>query len=141
MHHHSGQCHCGNIRFTFETDIGLDNMTTRCCNCSFCQKHGGRYTSDPRGRLLIEISDDDNINRYRFGHQTADFFICRICGALPFVTSDIDGIIYAVLNVNCLDQVDQIIGLVNTVSYEAEVSDNRLTRRKKNWIGTVSFIT
>ncbi|VAV91328.1 hypothetical protein MNBD_ALPHA02-564, partial [hydrothermal vent metagenome] len=53
-HHHKGQCHCGNIRFTFETTIDVPEMALRRCSCSFCRKQGGRYTSDPNGKLSIE---------------------------------------------------------------------------------------
>ncbi len=138
---HSGKCHCGNIHFTFETHIAVPEIIHRCCTCSFCRKQGARYSSDPGGRLDVSISQKENINRYRFGHKTADFIICKICGVMPFITSDIDGNTYAVLNINCLDNVDQIEDGSSDVTYDEEGTEDRLSRRKKRWIGTVKLNT
>ncbi|VAV86471.1 hypothetical protein MNBD_ALPHA02-2108 [hydrothermal vent metagenome] len=127
------------MRFTFETTIDVPEMALRRCSCSFCRKQGGRYTSDPNGKLSIEISDADSINRYNFGHKTADFINCTICGGLPFFTSEINGNCFAVINVNCLDKVDQLTENDTLLSSNMETKEHRLARRKKNWIGNVTY--
>ena len=38
-----------------------------------------KSASDPNGRLLIE--SNVQLTRYRFGHKTADFLLCPVCGA------------------------------------------------------------
>lgn len=60
---------------------------------------------------------------------------------MPFITSDIDGNTYAVLNINCLDNVDQIEDGSSDVTYDEEGTEDRLSRRKKRWIGTVKLNT
>jgi len=132
-----GQCHCGNISYQFVTQKKLDQIAVRKCTCSFCSMHGSVYTSDPKGELRYKFKEKSQINKYRFGHQTADFIVCKTCGVLPFVISKIDGNTYAVLNVNTA--VDLIIPTASPahVDYDAEVKMDRLSRRSKNWIGTV----
>lgn len=117
----------------------MGDLALRRCDCSFCQKHGCRYTSDPAGKLTVDISQKNQITRYHFGHKTADFILCTNCGALPLITSDIEGKTYAVLNANCLDKIDQLQDKGPENSFGAEVKQDRLTRRQKNWIGTVVF--
>jgi len=99
--------------------------------------HGGVYTSDPEGELRFKIKDQSQVKRYRFGHQTADFVICANCGVLPFVLSEIDGNTFAVLNVKTA--TDPIIPTesITRMNFDGEGTEDRLTRRSQNWIGTV----
>ena len=132
-----GHCHCGNISYQFSTQIPTDQIAVRQCGCSFCTMHGGVYTSDPEGELRYHIKDKNQVNRYRFGHQTADFIVCKTCGVMPFVISDIGGNTFAVLNVNTA--VDPIIPMESIArsDFDGEGTEDRVTRRRQNWIGTV----
>ena len=42
-----------------------------------------------------------------FGSRTATFHVCTRCGAVHLVTSEIAKHLYAVVNVNVLENVDQ----------------------------------
>jgi len=137
IYQHTGQCHCGNIHFIFETKNDVPALNLRQCDCHFCQKHASRYTSDPNGTLIVTISNKRTINRYNFGHKTANFIICQTCGVMPLVTSNIEENIYAVLNVNCLDKVNELGDCKHIAYYDTEVKNDRLSRRKKNWISKV----
>jgi hypothetical protein len=135
-----GSCHCGNLRFELDwappepTDI-----PARACGCSFCLKHGGVWTSSPNGALRVAVQDATLHARYRFGTGTADFHVCRRCGAVPVVTSTIDARLYAVVNVNCFDDVDRTRLRPQPVSFETEDTAGRLARRARGWIGQVRF--
>ena len=83
-----------------------EQMPARVCGCSFCTKHGGVWTSHPAARLVLRIADTAEATRYRFGTGTADFHVCRACGAVPAVTCALEGRVYAVVNVNCLEGID-----------------------------------
>ena len=140
-HRYVGQCHCGNIKYQFETERVLDARNSRECQCEFCLMHRNLYQSDPEGRLVIDVGDAQQLNEYRFGHKTANFLICRNCGVMPVVTSEIDGQLYAVINVNCL-QPRLVLAEGETVVpmvYSDETSGPRLARRKKNWIADVTL--
>ena len=81
MHRFEGGCHCGNLSYVFETTADLEALGLRACMCTFCRRHGARNTSDPKGSVRIWVRDGAKLNRYSFGLRTADFLLCRECGA------------------------------------------------------------
>jgi hypothetical protein len=135
-----GSCHCGNIAFTLTWDPDPVEIPARACDCTFCVKHGGVWTSNPRGTLEVRVKDRAQVNDYAFGTGTANFHICRGCGSVPVVTSRIDDRLYAVVSVNAFDDVDPAMLKRSPASFDGEEVDSRLARRKRNWIGTVAFV-
>ena len=134
-----GKCHCGNIAFSLTWDPDPKEIPARACDCTFCRKHGGLWTSNPSGVLELQIQDSAKISKYTFGTETAEFQICARCGIVPVVTSRIDGRLYAVVSVNAFENLDP--SLLNRVpaSFGAEEPGSRLARRKRNWIPNVTF--
>lgn len=112
----------------------------RACTCSFCVKHGGVWTSNPKGALEVTIADPALVSRYGFGTRTADFHVCTRCGMVPAVTSRIDGGVYAVANVNTFENVDRARLKRGSASFDGEGEDSRLARRKRSWILEVRFV-
>ena len=55
------------------------------------------------------------------------------CGAIPIVTCMIEGIRYAVFNVNTFDDVDRSELVETATNFEGETTENRLARRRRNW--------
>jgi hypothetical protein len=135
-----GRCHCGNIAFQLEWN-GPQEIPARACGCSFCVKHGGVWTSHPGSRLTVTLDDADLVSKYAFGTRTATFHVCSRCGAVPLVTSDIDDHLYAVVNVNVLENVDPSSLRHAPANFEGEDVESRLARRKRNWIADVRFAT
>ncbi len=109
------------------------------CRCAFCTRHGARYTSDPGGAVGVEIDDGALVQRYTFGHRTAEFILCRRCGCVLLATSVIDGNTYAIININVTDDPDAFSRPATSFDYDEETADRRLMRRKENWIGTVTM--
>jgi hypothetical protein len=132
-----GKCHCGNIAFKLEWEGAPPEIPARACGCSFCTKHGGVWTSNPRSTLAVTVRDPGLVSKYAFGTCTATFHVCSRCGTVPFVTSEIDGHLYAVVNVNVLENVDPSWLRRASVSFEGEEVESRLVRRKRNWIANV----
>jgi len=83
-----GKCHCGNIAFTLDWPEDQPVIPARACNCSFCIKHGGVWTSNPRAKLSVELQRPDLVSKYAFGTETAAFHVCTRCGTVPIVTSN-----------------------------------------------------
>ncbi len=133
----NGKCHCGNIAFRLEWDVDPPEIPARACGCSFCVKHGGVWTSNPRSRLVITIDDPTLVSTYAFGTRTATFHVCSRCGVVPVVTSEIDDRLYAVVNVNALDNVDPSWLRRAAASFEGEDVESRLARRRRGWIADV----
>jgi hypothetical protein len=79
------------------------------------------------------------VSKYQFGTRTATFHVCAECGSVPFVTSEIAGHLYAVVNVNMFDNIDPAWLRRGATDFEGEDMDLRLARRKRNWIADVSI--
>ncbi len=135
----SGRCHCGNIRFQLNWLPEPIEIPARACTCTFCTKHGGVWTACPTGELTISIKEPALRSRYTFGTKTADFHVCARCGAVPVVTSKIEGTTYAVVNVNTFEGVDSSLLKRASVTFDAEDEQSRLARRRRNWIGRINF--
>jgi len=132
-----GACHCRNIRFTLSWDPDPVEIPARACTCTFCVKHGGVWTSNPRGTLDVELENPRLVSKYAFGTHTAEFHVCARCGVVPFVTSRIDGNDYAVVSVNAFEDVAPERLRRAAAEFGAETESDRLARRKRNWIATV----
>jgi len=135
-----GSCHCGNISFTLDWSPAPTQIPARACTCSFCVKHGGVWTSNPAGQLEVLLRDGRQVERYEFGTRTAQFHICKTCGAVPVVSSEIDGHLYAVVSVNAFDNVDRQLLAHSPMSLANEATAERLQRRARGWIRNVRFV-
>jgi hypothetical protein len=135
-----GKCHCGNIAFSLTWEPHPIEIHARACSCSFCVKHGGVWTSNPSSSVQISIKDSSLVSNYAFGTRTAEFHTCARCGVVPVVTSRIDGRLYAVVNVNAFEGIDPAVVRRSSSDFDGEGTDDRLERRKRNWIGDVKFV-
>lgn len=135
-----GSCHCGNISFQLTWEPSPAEIPARACGCSFCTKHGGVWTSNPNGSLKVELKGRSSASEYAFGTKTAVFHICRHCGVVPLVTSEIAGRLYAVVSVNAFNNVEPSMLQRLPVSFDGESTESRLARRARNWVPNVEFI-
>ena len=133
----AGACHCGNIRFVLSWPQGEPEIPIRKCGCTFCKKHCGSWTSHRNSRLSITIADRSATFNYQVGTRTADFYICKVCGVVPFVLSEIDDRFYAVVNVNSFEGTNQLKFSSSSTNFDGEDVGSRLERRKRNWISDV----
>ena len=135
--HITGKCHCGNITLELHWEGDHSRIPARACVCSFCRKHGGVWTSNPRSALKVAIRNVSLVSKYVFGSRTATFYVCSRCGAVPVVTSEIADHLYAVVNVNALENVDPAWLRRTAAHFEGEDVESRLARRQRNWISDV----
>ncbi|HMA87630.1 MAG TPA: hypothetical protein VKP89_02675 [Burkholderiales bacterium] len=136
----NGRCHCGNIKFSLRWEPEPAQIPARACTCSFCAKHGGVWTSCPTGSLRVTVANPLLVSKYAFGTKTADFHVCSRCGVVPVVTSKIGGRVYAVVSVNAFEGFDAALLSRAQASFDGEGLDDRLSRRKRNWIPDVEFL-
>ncbi|WP_223807308.1 GFA family protein [Montanilutibacter psychrotolerans] len=135
-----GKCHCGNIAFSLDWQPDPLEIPARACDCSFCTKHGGVWTSHPSGALQVRVQEPSLVSRYAFGTGTADFHACARCGVVPVVTSLIDGHLYAVVSVNAFEDVDPSMIRHASATFGDEKTQSRLDRRTRNWIANVAYV-
>ena len=97
------------------------------------KKHHPVYWADPEGSIAIRVKDVSSLQKYRFGHETADFYICKKCGSyLGAVMEDENGT-RSVVNLRLTDLNVQNI---QPVSYDNEDRSNRTDRRNRLWAPT-----
>ncbi len=132
----NGKCHCGNVTYVFYWPGDEKVIPVRSCGCSFCLKRGGTYTAHREGSLEAVV-DSSLVSLYQFGTRTAEFYVCARCGSVPFVTSEIDGQTYAVVNVNTFEDIDPGVFVGAVSNFDGESTEARLERRKQNWIPLV----
>jgi hypothetical protein len=129
-----GGCHCGNLKVAFETSLDPSILHLRACQCSFCRRHGAVTTSDPGGRLLVEVNQPNMLVRYRFALGITDFLVCRACGVYVAATMEAERGWLGVVNVNTLDAHEQFARQPEAMRYGAEAVEDRATRRAKVWM-------
>ncbi len=134
-----GKCHCGNITFVLHWPGAGTDIPVRACSCTFCTKHGGVYTSHGDAELAAVVHDAGLVSHYRFGTETAEFYLCSRCGVVPFVTSTIEDHLYAVVNVNSFEGIDPSSFSRAVTDFDGETTESRLGRRKRNWIPSVTI--
>jgi hypothetical protein len=133
-----GSCHCGAVAYEFNTGLPPSAWSVRACQCSFCLKHAGVYTSDPNGSVRFVHEDASLLRRYRFGHQTADFVFCGRCGGYLGAITEEDGKQLAVLNIHAMDPLPAGLPAEQPMSYEGESTGDRNARRGKRWTRVIS---
>jgi hypothetical protein len=136
----TGKCHCANISFVLRWEPDPSEIPARACTCSFCTKHGGVWTSCPTGSLQVRVAEPSRVSKYVFGTETATFHICCRCGVVPVVTSEVEGRLYAVVNVHAFEGVDRSLLRLASATFDGESEKERLARRARNWIGTVEYV-
>lgn len=135
-----GRCHCGQIAFVLDWPGAPSDIIARECGCTFCRKHGAVWTSHPDAKLSVTVRQADAVSTYAFGTETATFHVCGRCGVVPIVTSDIDGRLYAVVNVNTFENLD-VAGIRRQgANFDGEAQPSRLARRQRHWIPDVRLV-
>jgi len=135
-----GKCHCGNITVHLEWPGEPSEIPVRACGCTFCVKHGGVWTSNPSAKLVVTIDDAAQVSKYLFGTRTATFHVCVCCGVVPIATSEIDGRLHAVVNVNAFEDIDRSLLRTASADFDGEAVEARLARRQRNWIADVRIM-
>ncbi len=135
---YAGRCHCGAIEVVLESAKSPDELGVRACDCSFCRGHGARTTSDNGGRARITARAASRLQRYQFGLRTADFLICRDCGAYMGAYFEAeDGRGYATLNTRWFEAAGDFPEAATPAHYQSETAEHRVRRRLGLWTPTV----
>lgn len=133
MPSYAGSCHCGAIGFDYRTDVMPSSWSIRACQCDFCRAHDALSTSDPAGELRFLARNADELQRYRFAMQTADFLICRNCGVYIGAVIETATGGYGIVNTHALTKIPADIADVAPISYEQEQKTGRVARRESRW--------
>lgn len=99
---YSGSCHCGNVKFEVEGELG----GAMACNCSICERKGALMWFVPRDRLTLQTPEQD-LASYTFNKHVIHHRFCANCGIHPYGEgTDPQGNKMAAVNIRCLENVD-----------------------------------
>jgi hypothetical protein len=133
-----GGCHCGALQLSMATSLAPHAIVPRACDCSFCQKHGAAYVSDPDGRLALAVGAADALRRYRQGSGSAEFLLCGACGVLVAVVYAAAGRLFGAVNARCVDQASAFAGPV-PASPQTLAPDVKRSRWSALWFPDVAL--
>src|SRR5262245_254456 len=75
-------CHCGKVRFSFESEPITKGAR---CNCSICVRKGAvmsdRYYVP---ESFLEMEGEPSLGVYEFGDKSVGHCFCTTCGISPF---------------------------------------------------------
>ncbi len=96
---HSGGCHCGQVKYEFESP---SEITVHICNCSICRLTGYEHLIVPRGQFKL-LTSQSNLSSYEFNTGVAKHYFCKVCGIKSWYIprSNPDGIS---INFRCVRQ-------------------------------------
>ena len=97
---HTGNCHCGAIRFEITTDF--PELTQ--CDCSICRKKNALMVKVHESAFRL-LAGEDALTDHQFHTHTARHYFCRVCGIYPFHRKRVTPEYYGI-NVFCLDGFD-----------------------------------
>ena len=127
----AGSCHCEGIASGFRLPQQGPTTGVRQCACSFCKKHGGLWTAHPNGELEAVLHESEKVDRYRFGHGTAEVFVYSQCGGVPLVISNVAGRNRAVVTANTFTNVSPDEMQWTHTDIQGESVSDRLGRRHR----------
>lgn len=131
-----GGCHCGNVTVRMALTGDPASYEPRSCDCDFCQMHGSAYISDPKGRLIIQIRQENGLGRYRQGAGKADMLFCVNCGVLVGACYKEGERMFGVVNVRIFSQA---FGDAISASPKRLSPEEKIQRWKTIWFGDVRF--
>ncbi len=95
----TGGCHCGAVRFRFESKRQVELLD---CNCSICSATGFLHLIISHDRFTLQ-SGAGALGSYRFGSGAAEHLFCKTCGVKSFYQPRSHPNAWSV-NFNCLDE-------------------------------------
>lgn len=107
---YKGSCHCGNVAFEAEGELGevMD------CNCSICSRKSALLWFLPRERFRL-LTPEENLSTYTFNKHIIKHRFCSTCGIHPFGEGEMpSGEKMVAVNARCLEGVDTASLSVNS---------------------------
>ena len=101
MKTYHGGCHCGNVRYDVELELGEVVE----CNCSICSKTGTLLAFAGVNQFELK-SGEDHLTDYQFAAKKIHHVFCDRCGIRSFARGTGPQGPMVAINVRCLEGVD-----------------------------------
>lgn len=133
-----GQCHCGNISLDIQYPETVHSFTAGVCRCQFCRMHGAMWLGLPISQLQVQAELGSQAHFYDDDLLGVHYLLCRHCGVLTSVLSEIDGQTYAMVNAGVVNLPTHIRTDVFQYGPYPNLA-GRLQLRKESWLSTVKL--
>jgi hypothetical protein len=101
MKTYHGSCHCGEVRFEADVDLGAGTIK---CNCSICSKMRWWAAVVPTASFRLQVGGE--LGEYRFLTRRDGHFFCKRCGIHTHSTGESPRMgEFVAVAVACLDDV------------------------------------
>lgn len=133
-----GSCSCKNIEIHWQT---IDySLVPRACQCDYCRSRQAAWVSKSGSKFEIRIHREALHRAATHGSGCAAFHECCHCGEVVFVTAEIDGALYGVLNANCLQNPQGFAPAVRT-EFASQSAQQKIDRWRQNWCHPVRIVS
>ncbi|TDQ47713.1 hypothetical protein EV696_109117 [Permianibacter aggregans] len=133
-----GQCHCGNISLDIQYPETIHSFTAGVCRCQFCRMHGAMWLGLPISQLQVQAELASQAHFYDDDLLGVRYLLCRHCGVLTSVFSEIENQTYAMVNAGVVNLPTHIKTDVFQYGPYPNLA-GRLQIRKESWLSTVKF--
>lgn len=133
----TGGCRCGNITVSWQTRDY--SVVPRACQCDYCASRSASYVSKSGTRFEVLIRQGSQHRCVHHGSRSASFHECGHCNELVFVSAELDGTCYGVLNSHCLNNS---LGFSpsRATHFSDQTAEQMQERWRRNWCGPI-YIT
>ena len=108
MKEYIGGCHCGVVKFSFQSEESVQIWK---CNCSICEMLDYEHLFIKHDLLKI-ISGEELIQEYVFKTETAKHLFCKLCGIKSFYQPRSHPDVFSV-NLKCVDNPPKVHEVVH----------------------------
>ena len=101
--HYQGNCHCGAIKFSYNSEEITKGLR---CTCSICSRKGAVMSAETIAVEDLKIeAGENNLGLYQFGSGIAKHYFCKICGIYTHnETLRMPG--HCRVNLGCIENID-----------------------------------
>ena len=129
-----GSCSCNNIEVAWHV---IDrSLVPRACQCDYCVSKSAAYVSKSGTRFEVIIHKESLHKTVQHGSGSARFHECANCDQLVFVTWEIAGELYGVLNSTYLNNTHGFSTPL-VVDFSSQTPEQKQDRWQKNWCNPV----
>ncbi len=76
--HYEGSCHCGAVKFSFDSEEITRGLR---CNCSICSRKGAMMNPGTIDESDLKVeAEPESLGLYQFDSKVAKHYFCRHCG-------------------------------------------------------------
>ncbi len=107
MKEYFGGCHCGKVKYKFDS---TDSVEIWKCNCSICKMSDYEHLFIHHNDFQV-LEGDNLLNEYSFGAKKAKHLFCRNCGIKSFYQPRSHPDSYSI-NLRCVEEPPEVKNVV-----------------------------